>query len=365
MKIIISGEIGWEVMPDDIRSQLDKAKGEDLDIHIASPGGIVSYGIEIFNMIRDYKREYPESQILMTIKGIAASMASYLAVNPAVDLVAAEDNAVFMIHNVWGGTVGDYKEMQKTAEILEGHTSIIGKAYAKKSKKSIKEIRNLMDSEGWFFGNEIFENGFVDEMIEIENKADKITEISEAKSKFSNLSEKINKSDRNEIRKLAALIVPEKIEQPPADAGNNKTEVIPMTLTGFMAENPTAKIEIDKMLGDKFEAGKEEGKKIVQENVSAAAKYLDPGTEYPATIKAIAIEVLDGKTSAEALRTTVSAFDAFRESQNSNAAQLEAAAIGDTPGDQPPVITQDGIIKNEADFNAEVRRTRIAQGKEV
>ena len=113
--INISGEIGCDVTPNKIKKQLDAAKGKDIDVHITSPGGFVFDGIEIFNAFRDYKKQYPKAQMMLTIKGLAASMASYLAVNPAFDLVAAEDNAVFMIHNAWGGAVGDYREMKKSA----------------------------------------------------------------------------------------------------------------------------------------------------------------------------------------------------------------------------------------------------------
>ena len=78
MKIInISGEIGYDVMPEDVRNQLAEAGGKDIEIQIASPGGFVFDGIEIYNMIRDYKRKNPNAQILATVKGLAASMAAY------------------------------------------------------------------------------------------------------------------------------------------------------------------------------------------------------------------------------------------------------------------------------------------------
>ena len=190
-KILISGEIGWDVTPYSISKQLDEANGKDLDVHIASPGGYVSDGIEIFNMFRDYKRKFPESQSMATIKGVAASMATYLAVNPAFDLIAAEDNAVFMIHNVWGGTVGDYREMLKTAEVFQGFTGIIADAYVRKTGISKDKIKNMMDDESWFFGSEILDSGFVDEIIKTDDTADQAQSMAHAKLKFKNLSEKL------------------------------------------------------------------------------------------------------------------------------------------------------------------------------
>ena len=59
MKIInISGEIGWDVMPSDVKKQLEESKGKDIEVHVASPGGFVFDGIEIFNAFRDYKKQY-------------------------------------------------------------------------------------------------------------------------------------------------------------------------------------------------------------------------------------------------------------------------------------------------------------------
>ena len=55
MKIIeISGDIGWEVLASDIRRQLTDAAGEDIEVQISSPGGIVPEGFEIFNLLKNY-----------------------------------------------------------------------------------------------------------------------------------------------------------------------------------------------------------------------------------------------------------------------------------------------------------------------
>lgn len=144
--IYISGEIGWDVLPKDITEQLNEAKGEDLEINIASPGGYVFDGIEIYNAIRGYKRQYSDAQIIANMRGIVASMASYIAMNPAIDILTAEDNAVFMIHNVWGIAVGDYNEMQKTAEIFEGLTNILVEQltehYGREEIERIQEFKN-------------------------------------------------------------------------------------------------------------------------------------------------------------------------------------------------------------------------------
>ena len=46
-KINISGEIGWDYFTSMLSDDLKAAKGEDLEIDIASPGGDVFAGIEM------------------------------------------------------------------------------------------------------------------------------------------------------------------------------------------------------------------------------------------------------------------------------------------------------------------------------
>jgi ATP-dependent Clp protease, protease subunit len=354
--INISGEIGYDVKPSDFKEQLKSAKGKDIDIHIASPGGYVSDGIEIYNMIRDYKRDNPSSQIMATLKGVAASMASYLAVNPAIDMVTAEDNAVFMIHNVWGGAVGDYREMKKSAEVFEGLTDILAQAYSKKTKKEKGTVREMMDNETWLFGSEIAAAGFVDEMIPApEEKKEKSQALAEAKLKFKAVSEKL--TDKTETQKIAAMIQPQHEAQNPAEnsAGkNNTTPEVKMTLNELLSQNPAAKQEHEEKLRAQFEAGVTS----MQERMTSAGKYLAPDSVYPSAIKNIAVDVLNCKKSVEALETTVSAFDALKQSQDSAAAKVETEELGETPAEITAQKSADGILMSEADIVAEANRLR-------
>ncbi len=368
-KLIISGEIGWEVQPRDVRAALDRANGADIDIHLASPGGFVSDGLEIYNMIRDYKRQHPQAQLMLTIKGLAASMASYIAMNPAFDLVTAEDNAILMIHNAIGGAVGDYRDMSKMAEILDGVSSILGQAYSAKTGKSSTQIRELMDAESWFFGAEIKDAGFIDEIIPTEEPQDKASALAGAKVKFSALAERLS-TRRVDLQQVAAHLsapaVPVTADNNPATKTREKpSEVLPMNLAEFLAQNPAAKAEHDTALASAHDAGFTEGKQSMQEAMTAAGKYLGPDAAYPAPIKSLAVDVLNGKKSVEALETTVAAFDALKESQNSQNAAAESNAIGNTQGQQQPALSTDGVIRNEADFQAEIARARADLGMEV
>jgi ATP-dependent Clp protease, protease subunit len=155
--VAISGTIGYDVTGKSIREALDKAKGQDIEIQVSSPGGLVTEGLEIYNLIKNYK-----GKKTTRLMGLAASMASYIVL--AGDKVIAEDNAIYMVHNPWGFAMGDYRDMKKTADVLSGFAGVLAKAYARKSGKELSDIRGLMDEETYLYGDEILAAGFADEI---------------------------------------------------------------------------------------------------------------------------------------------------------------------------------------------------------
>lgn len=177
-KILIYGEIGyWGVTANSVRDQLSQMNG-DIVIEIDSPGGSVFEGISIFNAIKEYNK----GKVEIVINSIAASIASYIAL--AGDVIKAHDNSTFMIHNAWTFTYGDGNELRKTASILDGLTSLIAKKYISKTGKSIEEIKNKMDEESYFFGSEILDFGFCDEMISTEDENTKDEYVALSREKF-------------------------------------------------------------------------------------------------------------------------------------------------------------------------------------
>lgn len=178
MKVLaISGIIGIHVAPYEVRSFLDEAKGADVRFDIGSPGGFVMPGLEIFNLIRDYK-----GKTEVRLMGLAASMASYIAL--AADKRTAHDNAVYMIHNVLGVSVGDHRELRATADNFEKLTNLLAREYAKVTGRSINDMRDMMDKETFLFGPEIAENGFVHEIIKTDKEENRDEAVAVAKSQL-------------------------------------------------------------------------------------------------------------------------------------------------------------------------------------
>ena len=205
--ILIDGVIGWDVFNSTIRKSLEDADGDEVMIEISSPGGFVYEGLSIFNSIRDYSRN--KNSVTVKLTGLAASMASYIAM--AGDRVISEDNAIFMIHNAWGGVIGDYREMKKAATEIEKLTDLLANAYSKKTGKDKKKIRKLMDDESFYYGEEALKAGFVDEMIDSkdqDNSLDKDSMILVAKGRINDCFNKMRESEKakNDLDKAAALI---------------------------------------------------------------------------------------------------------------------------------------------------------------
>lgn len=206
--IAISGEIGWDVWPDEIREQIASADGEDLEFQISSPGGYIYDGLEIFNLIKGYK-----GNTITVAIGMAASMASYLLM--AGDVKKAAPNAIFMIHNARAFEYGDQNEHRRIANILDGMSNLLAREYINQTGKTKKEIQALMDDQSFFFGEEIKEAGFVDEIIDaadIESPgdpaADKSEAIANASAKVAAVMEKI-KNKPEDMSKIAAILKPE------------------------------------------------------------------------------------------------------------------------------------------------------------
>ena len=197
----ISGVIGWDVYPENVRVFLDQADGKDIEVQISSPGGYVYPGLEIYNLLRNYT-----GHVTTRLMGLAASMASYIAM--VGDRVVAEDNAIFMVHNASGLGIGDHKTLRKVADVIEGISNMIAQKYMEKSGKTLAEIKQLMDDETFLFGDEIGDSGFVDEVLKTEKKKDKASAVTTAAAEIAMCLSKMKAAgdESDDLEKAAALL---------------------------------------------------------------------------------------------------------------------------------------------------------------
>lgn len=144
--------------PRDIETQLEAAKGDDIEVEINSPGGDVFAGAEIYTALKEYK-----GKSIGKVVGIAASAASVAAMG--VDKLLISPVAQIMIHNVWSWASGDYQVFEREAEVLKGWSESLSTAYVKKTGKTKEELMVLMDKETWLTAEQAVEMKFADEIM--------------------------------------------------------------------------------------------------------------------------------------------------------------------------------------------------------
>lgn len=140
-----------------IREFLSEAKGEDIELRIDSPGGIVRIASDIYSDLRDY-----EGNSTSNIIGISASASTIMMLG--TKRTVASPTARFMIHLASGSAMGNYRDMQKASKVLRNADDSIISAYQIKTGKSHDELLAAMEKETWMTAQEAFDFGIIDEI---------------------------------------------------------------------------------------------------------------------------------------------------------------------------------------------------------
>jgi len=207
-EIIIDGVIGgWDVIPQEVTDQLKQAKGDVL-IKLNSVGGSVIDGISIYNALKSYDK----GTVTVEIGAVAASIASYIAL--AGDKIIANSNSVYMIHNAWLPAVGDFIELRKAADISEGLSSIIANAYEAKTQMGKSEALSLMAKETFYYGAEMLDAGFVDEINNVDGNTDKAEAYSVTMENLKACNNAVMEHETINYEAVAKLLPKEEVETP-------------------------------------------------------------------------------------------------------------------------------------------------------
>lgn len=146
-----------DVRPAQVKAFLANLEPSDTaEFLITSPGGSVTAGLAISNLIRAAKEAGHPCKA--HVIGIAASMASVITC--ACDEIDIDESAFMMIHNPWTVAQGDADDLRKSADVLDKMRDSILSFYRSKFEKTDDEIKALMDAETWFTGKESAEYGF-------------------------------------------------------------------------------------------------------------------------------------------------------------------------------------------------------------
>ena len=157
-EVLLYDVIGWPFIDAEMFvRELNHIDADIITLRINSPGGDVFDGRAIFNALKSHP-----AKINTVIEGIAASMASIIALSG--DTVTMSEGAFYMIHNPWVLMLGDSKELRKEADLLDKIGGELAKTYINKTGLTPSKIKQLMDDETWFTGEEAKSSGFIDQV---------------------------------------------------------------------------------------------------------------------------------------------------------------------------------------------------------
>lgn len=132
---------------------------KDVTVKINSPGGDMFEGIAIYNLLRKHP-----AKITVEVMGWAASAASIIAM--AGDEVRMGLGTFMMVHNAWGGVIGNRHDMRDAAEMFDGFDSAIADIYEARTEQPRKAITDLMDAETFMGPKDAVAKGFADSVDE-------------------------------------------------------------------------------------------------------------------------------------------------------------------------------------------------------
>jgi ATP-dependent Clp endopeptidase proteolytic subunit ClpP len=223
--------------------EIKSYKDTPMSLHINCVGGDVFEGMAIYNVLK--KRT---ARTTVYIEGIAASMGSVIAL--AGDEVVMAENSLFMIHNAWGGAMGEATEIRKTAALLDKISGEIADIYTKKTNLPYNRVKEMMDEETWLSADEAFNLGFIDSISDAIKVAAKYDV-----SKFKNITDK-------EIQnKLSVNLKSKKMTEELKNWFNAKVEEVEVMmadekevsekLTGFEAKVTELDSFVAELVGEK------------------------------------------------------------------------------------------------------------------
>jgi len=188
VSIDILGEISESVNSyNSIRTKINQANGQAINITISSGGGSVTEGMGIADLVANYPEETTATGI-----GLVASIATVVLL--AADIVKMTENAFMMIHRPWSYTMGNADEIEATAELLDKMEAKLLNIYTaavykrKGYQNNLQEnITKMMAAETWLTAQEALEFGFIDEIVKVGEKNIDMLPLQNSLSKFINV----------------------------------------------------------------------------------------------------------------------------------------------------------------------------------
>ena len=132
----------------------------DISIYINSPGGSVSAGLAIYDMM-----QYVPNQVATYAMGMAASMGQFLLCAGAPGKRYAMPHAQVMLHQPHGGIGGTASDIRIQAEQILYVKRILAERTAMHTGQSLEQVEKGSDRDRWFTADQAKEYGFIDHVV--------------------------------------------------------------------------------------------------------------------------------------------------------------------------------------------------------
>lgn len=134
--------------------------GKDISIYINSPGGVVYYGLGIYDTM-----QFISCDVSTICTGMAASMAAVLLVAGTKGKRFGLKHSRVMIHQPMGGTQGQASDIEIAAREIMKMKKELYMIISEHSGKSYEEVEKDSDRDYWMTSAEAKEYGMIDDVL--------------------------------------------------------------------------------------------------------------------------------------------------------------------------------------------------------
>jgi ATP-dependent Clp protease protease subunit len=132
----------------------------DIAMYINSPGGSVSAGLAIYDVM-----QYVPNDIATYAMGMAASMGQFLLCAGTAGKRYAMPHAQIMLHQPHGGIGGTASDIRIQAEQILYVKRILAERTAMHTGQTVEQVEADADRDRWFTADQAKDYGFVDHVV--------------------------------------------------------------------------------------------------------------------------------------------------------------------------------------------------------
>ena len=160
--IVLNGEVDDNNVMEIIKKllYLDSKNNDDISLYINSCGGSVVDGLALIDCMN-----YIKSDVATICVGSAYSMGALILASGQKGKRYALKNSEVMIHDISGGTYGNYKDISIRKERMTKHRDSIINILCKSTNRSKKEIEKAIDIDNYMSSEEAKDYRLIDNII--------------------------------------------------------------------------------------------------------------------------------------------------------------------------------------------------------